>query len=337
MLKTRRRGCCELAGRPGGGLGLYTARGQRQGEEGRVAADLQRVPRDAALFVTVRAGDLWALPEFRAARDKFLKESPDLVQQVEATFGVPPEDLDRVTFIVANAAPNTQPAFAIHTSRPYARKQVLAKAAPEAKEKKSGDHTLWAPETGYAFHFIDDRTFLVGPVGELETILDKLDRRTEGPLGPALKLATQKQALVGALNVAAVRTVLPPELPPPFAPFRSLLETDAATLTLEIGETIRGRAEAGFSKDAHAKDAEDAVGAAHDSGSSWAADPDDGVARPEGERGTTATSLTSPASAKNGKVSRRHTPSPRRGERKGRFESVEHCPRRRRRKLAKPR
>src|SRR5262249_25586478 len=102
---------------------------------------------------------------------------------------------------------------------------------------------------------------LAGPASELETVLDRFDRRTTGPLGPGLKLAARKQAVVAGLNVPAVRKVLPPELPPPFTAFKALLETDTATLTVEVGDEIRARADADFEKEGDAKDSADAVGA----------------------------------------------------------------------------
>jgi hypothetical protein len=216
------------------------------------ASPLDFVPSDAAVFVTVQVGDLWAHPAVKAWRAKAGKELPEPLD-IRKHFGVAPDEIDRITLFSLKGGP---PLIALTTIKPYDRKAVLLAVAPDAKPGKPDEGTerklndrLFISENGGALYFRDDRTVLFGGMGNLSAAYMKTpaawpaEKEPEGPLTPLLRLASEKHlVLIGADMAALPRTIgLAEKLPPDAKPVEPLLKARLATLAVDLGDSLRGK------------------------------------------------------------------------------------------------
>jgi len=81
-------------------------------------------------------------------------------------------------------------------------------------------------------HFLDERTFVFGPVGAVGKLLERA-RPARGNLSAALKLAASQKPVVVALNPQVLPAMAAQTVPPPFRP---LLNARLATLSLDLGD-----------------------------------------------------------------------------------------------------
>jgi prepilin-type processing-associated H-X9-DG protein len=205
--------------------------------------DLERVPRDAVFFATVRVADLWNSDAAKELRQMLTKEHPDVLQEIDQFLGVRPADIERLTVLIPDLEPRSHPFLVfLATTKPYDRSQVLKAAAPGAQEEKHKDHTLHYVEAHKAFCFLDNRTLVMGELESLRAFLDEPAAKKDGPLSAALQAAGRKHLVVAGMNPAPLAKVVMDagdRFPPEFEPFKPLLAAKSALLTLDLGKEAK--------------------------------------------------------------------------------------------------
>jgi hypothetical protein len=250
-----------------------------------VPRELDVVPRDAALVITVRLADFWNSRPTRGLRDLLAREGSGL-REVEAATGLRVADVERLTLIVpaVKHLDSITPLVLVTTATPYDRAKVrrALKARPpgadrfsrvEEPEPGAGSAGLPAPYyllggfTDGLLYLVDERNLMLafpnGGPGESEpalALLGQLLRRSpRGPLGDALARAGKGHMAVAGLNVAALSRALPAKLPPSLQPLQPLLQAQAVTATFDLGDTARLALHLEFAGDDRAREAADAT------------------------------------------------------------------------------
>jgi hypothetical protein len=221
-------------------------------------ADLALVPGDVFAFVTVRVADLWQDEGTKVLRTQFAKDYPEEYKAVEKMVGVPPADIERLTFAITKTpGPGDDgPVFAIlvRTTKPYDKAKLLAEMVPDCKEQQHKSHTLHVL-AGAAVCPIDKTTFLMGGLETVQEILDKAGKDGDNPLAPALALAAGKHHAVGGMRPAALLTTIGNMIPPEVEAFKPLLEVHAAYATIDLGKEAHVEARLVANGESEAKDA----------------------------------------------------------------------------------
>jgi prepilin-type processing-associated H-X9-DG protein len=207
-------------------------------------ADLERVPRDAVGFLSIRVADLWNSPLLKEGRPVLLKQAPEMRQTMIRSLGAAPEQIERLTFIVMEMGPGSDPVALVATRKPYDRKTVLGILEDGSKTEMYLRHTLHVSQNGRrAVHLYDESTYVFGNTKEVKEFLGFPRDRTAGPLTDALRQATGKHAQVLGVNGVAISRFINrelarqlEELPPPAKPFLPLLKARSATAVLDLGE-----------------------------------------------------------------------------------------------------
>jgi hypothetical protein len=224
--------------------------------------DLDAVPRDAVALASVRVADLWQHEAAKGLREKLAKEAPAVVQGWQAAVGAPPQDVERLTAVfpdVTAVQHESAPLVYVATAKPYDREKVLAAAAPGAKEEKRKGQALFAGSNGRGISFLGERAYLVGGADDIRILYERGPLKKEGPQAGALRLAAGKHsAVVGVAPQPLVKEVQD-KLPPQAEPFKPLLETQAATLVLDLGREVRGEVSLHFPSEKDAQAAEPAA------------------------------------------------------------------------------
>jgi prepilin-type processing-associated H-X9-DG protein len=228
---------------------------------------LDKVPRDAAFFLSARLADLWGSDVTKEARQVLAKENPDALKEIRKAIGAAPEEIERFTVFVSDIRPTgpSQPLFLITTVKPYDKAKLLETVVPKAKEEKRKDKVLYTAENGQAVSLINDQVYLVGPVDTVRSFLDDSPKKT-GPQDAALRLAADKHAAVFGLNPVLLAQILEGMLPPQLDPYKALLKTQTASLVLDVGEESRADLRLTFAKEAEAKEGAKALQMAFDRG-----------------------------------------------------------------------
>jgi hypothetical protein len=229
---------------------------QSAGDE--LPADLQAVPSDSVGFLSVRLGDLWEQPAARELRQKFTEQLPQGLDDWRQLVGLPPGDIDRLTLVYLSFPPGPYPLFFVGTAGPLDRAKVLANVGPNAKEEKRNEHTLYVGPRNNAVHFLGDRAYVASSVEGVRELLERPAPKKPGPLPAALALAAGKHSLAAGLNPAPIVAQIP-ELPGAAEPFKPLLQTQGAALTVDLDKETHGELRLTFAGEADAKQAEKAV------------------------------------------------------------------------------
>lgn len=202
---------------------------------------LARVPADAAVFVHLKAADVWANPALTDLRKAYAKELAGLLKDAETEVGLSPDDLETVTFHYPKfpGGDGDQELFVLQvvTKKPYDKATIL-KGFRGKGEMPKGD-VLKLGVTNFVLHFTSDRQFTVLH----ETLLADFKKGAvakDGVLKEALAAATDgKAALVFGLDP----TYLPAELfanaPPEVQPFLPLLKSKAIVLQATLDKDLR--------------------------------------------------------------------------------------------------
>jgi hypothetical protein len=217
----------------GGGLAAWWLLGS-----GGPAADLPLVPADAQAFVSVRVAELW---NGKMTQDLLKQLPPDAREQltaVEKEFNMTIADIDRVTFVLQDG---DKESFWVvfSTTKPYDRKKLLDKVAPDAKEQTHQGKTYHG-NAKTALHFVDDKTLVFASEPGIKACLDHIaSPRKDGPLAKPLKQARAKPHIVAGFAIPAkemqkARQELQGN--PMAAGFLPLLDVQHGTLALTVGE-----------------------------------------------------------------------------------------------------
>src|SRR5438270_966309 len=105
--------------------------------------DLDFVPADAVLVVSVKVAAVWTNPVVKAAREKLGDDLPLPLREAEKQYGVKAGDVDRFTLIRRSAREQDRDSVVISTVKPYDRKALAAAVAPDAAEEMVGDHAFY--------------------------------------------------------------------------------------------------------------------------------------------------------------------------------------------------
>jgi hypothetical protein len=216
---------------------------------------LAHIPADASAFLSVRVADLWDLPTLRDAKERLLKEDPSAFKQIASFSGVEPAEVERVTIFVRDIGPNMAPAAVVTTVSPYDRKKVLATMGASPVEEKRKGRTLYTDARSQrGLYLIDDRTFVLGALSDVQTVVDAGGAAAEGPLSGALRLATGKKAVVAGIVPGKIKELFGEQLPPQVEPFSPLLEAKVATVSFDPGAKLKAELTMSYGGETAAKD-----------------------------------------------------------------------------------
>jgi hypothetical protein len=225
-------------------------------------SELQAVPADAALVLSVRVAELWNSDAAMALRQQKAGELAGGLKMFEKEIGVPPEDIERVVVIMSDLK-SKGPLLFITTTKPYDRAKILTTAFPNVEAEKRHEQIFFVSEKRQAVFFLNDRTYLVGAADAVRTYLDRPPAK-EGPLSPALRLATEKHQIVGGFNVPAFGREEGQRLPPQLEAFQDLLKARSATWSLDLAGQNNAMLRLTFANEAEARQAEKPLRAAID-------------------------------------------------------------------------
>jgi len=267
------------------------------------ASELDLIPRDAGMFVSIRVADLWQTDIAQPLRDLFAKERPEALAELEKQISLRPEQVERITILFPTVGPEMDaPLILITTIKPYNREKLLTalkaieprhrgfdghdhpklefkkvgepvpavkdaiKIAPPPFDKKCGGVDEDEPKKGDKFQdrpvslnapfyvieemgeaaliLIDDRTFAILPeaIHQPDTILSLLAqfmrRKDKGELTDSIAIATNHHITIG-VNPGSLLKDIPDDLPVELLPLKSLLKTEAITITVDVGATSK--------------------------------------------------------------------------------------------------
>jgi Protein of unknown function (DUF1559) len=225
-------------------------------------ADLERLPGDAALLVSIRVADVWNSDPVKIFRQQKAQELAEGLKMFQKEIGVPPEDIERAT-VVMTEFKSKGPLVFVTTIKPFDRAKILATVVPGLKAEKRNEQIFFVSDKDQAVFILNDRTYALGAA---ETVRGYLDRpaAAAGALSEAIALATQKHQVVGALNVAAFAHEAGERLPPQMEAFKDLLKARSATWAVDIGQHNQAHLRLNFASEADAKGAEKPLRAAID-------------------------------------------------------------------------
>jgi hypothetical protein len=238
------------------GPGTPAEEGKGGAAKAALPADLAWVSPEASGLLSVRLADLWDHAAFKAARAEITKEAPEAAGDFEKVLGAPPAGVERLTVVMPRMVPgNVQPLFYVRTARPYDAKKVLAALGPDAKEEKRGGRVLHASaKERRAVTLLDDRCYVVGETGEVQSLLDRGPAKAAGALTPALEAAAASHAAVLAANPGPTMAVVGDKLPAEAEPFRPLLEAKGVVLTVDADKWVQAVLRFQYSAEAKAKE-----------------------------------------------------------------------------------
>jgi hypothetical protein len=205
--------------------------------------DLAWVSPSAAGVLSVRVADLWDHPALKANRVQLLEAVPDLVPGFEKQFGVKPAEVERLTLVLPRLPERggPEPLVYLRTAKPYDRAKVVAALGSAAREEKRKGLVLYAAGAR-AVALLDDRSFVQGETGEVQSVADRGRAKGEGPLTPALAAAAAGHAVAAGGDPPAVPAANNGQLPRGAEPFRPLMEAQhvVATADPDGGKGFRG-------------------------------------------------------------------------------------------------
>ncbi|MGE3803904.1 MAG: hypothetical protein AB7K24_04425 [Gemmataceae bacterium] len=208
------------------------------------------LPADSPSIAFVEIGKHWSGP----GKDSLMRVSsihPVVlswwVKDLSTSYGVPPEQVERV-WMIAN--PPAGEIVALTARQPLEREKVLAALAPEAKETKATGRTYHVGKNGDAVYFIDERTLVTGSKESVRVFLDKA--------GPNKSASFPTELLTNALVVqinAGILSNLPVSRAEGARPFVPLLRATSWTILLDEQEGVRIRLRGEYATERAARDA----------------------------------------------------------------------------------
>ena len=231
-------------------------------EAPKAAAGLDLVPADGVAVFSVRFADLWDHAAFKAARDRLVKDLPEVAEHFTKEMGVGPDEIERITGLMPSPESHGDPLLFVTTTKPYDAQKVLS--AVDATEEKFKERTAYTRPTGGAIALLDDRTFVVGPLNELRDYLKQGGSAKDGALAPALRAAAGKHLLVAGLDTEALAKAASHDSSPTAEALKPLLKARSALLTVDLGEDAKAEARLTFAGESDAKAGEEAADSALD-------------------------------------------------------------------------
>jgi len=198
----------------------------RAGDDPPLPADLDVVPRDAEMIVSVRVAKLWKSDLFKSYRE-MLGDNDDAVA---AMFGYRPSDLDRVTVAVKG----DDLVGILTTIKPTDRKAILKEFAPRAVVVKIGGVTCYRNEERWiTLAFPDAHTTIAGPSYSVELHLRhgqaKPAKHTE-----AMKLAAKHDVVFVATDGESGFPGIEKVVPEAFAAVKPILKAKRGVVVADF-------------------------------------------------------------------------------------------------------
>ena len=210
-----------------------------QAGEKTLPPDLAFVPADAVGFIHVRLADVWKSDLSREWRETVLKAGEKYLSAFDKRFFPAPSSLDRLTIFLPSSTrddPPEAPFMIVATSRAIDKEKFLQHTIPGSIEEKTpAGGVLIDARKHTAVHFIDDKTFVVGPVAAMRHLLSRT-KSGKGNLRAGLELAHSGLPFVLAFNPHALPDNAFRQVPRPFQP---LLKAKLATLSLSLDKESR--------------------------------------------------------------------------------------------------
>jgi hypothetical protein len=214
-------------------------RGPAEAEEkGGLPADLAHVPGKAAAMVSLRPADLWEHELSKGVRGKLGKDVAFMVESIVKQAGLAPAQMERVTLVMPALGPGAgEPVTFVAANKAFDRKKLLETLVPGGEEKTHAGHKYVANERR-AVVILDDKHYVQGMVGDVQSVLDAGKVKADAALMPALKLASAKHAIVVALNPEQLEK-LADELPADAEPFKPLIKAKLGTVAIDVGASAK--------------------------------------------------------------------------------------------------
>jgi hypothetical protein len=222
-------------------------------------ADLDRVPRDAIAFCSLRVADTLKRP-IAAALRKQLQDDPTL-SQFKLLLGLAVEDVERAVVVFLALKPEVEGVALVTTIKPYERERLLFVLAPEKKEMKAGTATYYVgAKSPVGVYFLNERTFIVGLGKDVKKFLElPIGKDKPGLLSDALALAADTHTLVFGARPKLLIPIEKQDVPAPFQGYLPLLDAKSATLRLDADRDLRMDLRFAFADEEQAKKGEAAT------------------------------------------------------------------------------
>ena len=86
---------------------------------------MAKIPSDAILLASGRIADLWNSDVNKSVRQKLAKEMKEGAREFEKKFGLPLDQVERMTLVIMDAPPSREdPLLFVRTTKPYDRGQA---------------------------------------------------------------------------------------------------------------------------------------------------------------------------------------------------------------------
>lgn len=235
-------------------LALLSAESSQPAEEAKnpdLPPDLAKVPSDAAFLISGRIADLWNSGITKSVRQKLAKEINEAAGEFEKTFGLPLQQVERLSMVNVNMEGPPQPLFFVGTTKEYKRDNVLGAIAAR-QEEKYNRQTFYVRGKDWAVYPLGARALAYGSARALRDLIDR-PSKNDGNLAAALRLAAGKHSAVVAFNVQAFNDALDEKLPGEMEPFNPLLQARYGTLVVDLGADARADVKFTFASEKDAK------------------------------------------------------------------------------------
>jgi hypothetical protein len=201
-------------------------------------SDLAKVPSDGLFFLSVRIADLWESKLGEPVRRKLAKEIGEPAEAFEKFFGLPLQQVERLTMVALDPIGGGEPLLFLHGTKAYDRAKVLA-AHKNVQERKYKDQTFYSDDKDWAVYPLDDRSLVYGHPKSIEGLIDHPAPKAAGNLAGSLKVAAGKHSLTVGFNVKNFNDAVGERLPGEVEPFKPLLEALSGMLTVDVAEESR--------------------------------------------------------------------------------------------------
>jgi hypothetical protein len=232
-------------------------------EDKKTLPGLEHIPADAVGFLTVNLTELRASEAGKALLQSN-KDTAELHKEFQKAVGLEIADLARISLVVADAPPRSEPVLLLTATKGFDREKVLKALAPDAAEDKRESGSVYLDrQKNVGLFFPDQGTVVFGNTVAVGNFAEHPAAGKEKPLADALALAAGKHPVVAGVDIATINKEVGDRVPAEMEPFLPLFKAQTATLTLDL--TAAGQVEAAatlhFAKEAEAKEGEKAAAA----------------------------------------------------------------------------
>jgi len=229
--------------------------------QGAIPAELSWVPHDCAGFVHIKFAALWDSKIGADVRKAIQTVDPKALTEMQKELGLSLSQIESVTVLWPEARehPGEEIVIRITTTAAYDRPRLLdaLRAEPfrEREDRPAKPGSIYRLKGRGLLHLSGERSLTLMPESDSAVgLLGKLLNRTsEGPLTPALKMASSDHHVVAALDITQLPEIPADEIPPDLLPLRDTrfvliagkLDADKAQLNARLSFGRPGLAEAG--------------------------------------------------------------------------------------------